>query len=450
METRPWALPTKASRLTNTWQRDPATEGEAVPTPDVDPTGAKILDGAVRVLADFGSKRATVESVAKYAGVSHMTIYRRWPTKNDLLKAAALGELEGLLEAAFGEPDDPAAPFADQAADAFTDVVWALQQNPLVLRELSESGEPSPLLSGTAVMETSLPMVADRLRRLAARTAGAPRDVEPVADIFVRLAHSLVLVPRADQPLTTRAQVAAYTEECFGPFLQGLSGQPDAAPVIELAQRRGSHGRPHLQIAAAGLVGILTLGAGLTAVLNGDIKVPFIAPAAIIESTTAPSPSASTGSPAVPVTGLQPGYGTPPVAVTDDQPPAVVVPSATAQPPVSPASIPQIGPRSADPAGSVGGGNPGADTPAPGNRLPALAPPPQPAPDPQPAPAPKPPGPGPQPPDPKPPAPPPSPGPKPPAPGPAPKPPAPAPKPPAPKPPPGPGPQDNRQAGPPN
>ncbi|MCV7359695.1 AcrR family transcriptional regulator [Mycolicibacterium fluoranthenivorans] len=41
-----------------------------------DPTGAKILDAAARVLTDFGFKRATVELVAKYAGVSHMTVYR--------------------------------------------------------------------------------------------------------------------------------------------------------------------------------------------------------------------------------------------------------------------------------------------------------------------------------------------------------------------------------------
>ena len=57
-----------------------------------DPTGAKILDGAIRVLGDFGFKRATVELVAKYAGVSHMTIYRRWPSKVDLLKTAIVGE----------------------------------------------------------------------------------------------------------------------------------------------------------------------------------------------------------------------------------------------------------------------------------------------------------------------------------------------------------------------
>lgn len=33
-----------------------------------DPTGAKILDAAARVLTDFGFKRATVRLVAKYAG----------------------------------------------------------------------------------------------------------------------------------------------------------------------------------------------------------------------------------------------------------------------------------------------------------------------------------------------------------------------------------------------
>jgi AcrR family transcriptional regulator len=76
-------------------------EGGAVPGPKPDPTGAKILDGAIRVLGDFGVKRATVELVAKYAGVSHMTIYRRWPSKNDLLKTAVIGEFTTLLDTAF-------------------------------------------------------------------------------------------------------------------------------------------------------------------------------------------------------------------------------------------------------------------------------------------------------------------------------------------------------------
>ena len=493
-------------------------------TQESDPTGAKILDGAVRVLGDFGFKRATVELVAKYAGVSHMTIYRRWPTKSDLLTTAVLGEFTTLLDDAFGQAGTTGASFRERTLDAFTGVVWAVQSHPLVVRELSsESGEQSPLLSSnsSALMDTSLPLVADRIRRLDTTVGETPGpdgtpidieaidveaidvdaiDVDAIADVFVRLAHSLVVVKRPDQPLTTRAAVAAYAGDCFGPYLLGSVAQAvptpvdapvidttgdapvidttgDApvidttgdAPVIDLDQRRASRKRPHrphLQIAAASLVGVLALGSGLTAVLGGSVTLPFITPANISRSTTPETPSKAP----TPVQGGAQATAGQQAPEAPSQSPATSDGSASAQPEATATGIPQIGSgqigsgqigsgqRTAVDVGSVGG-NSGADNPVP---VAALKPPPPPAPGPQPlAPGPqpvvpKPPAPGPQPVVPKPPAP----GPQPPAPKPpAPKPPAPAPKPPAPKPPapgpngpgpgPGPGPA-NQQAGPSN
>ena len=119
--------------------------------------------------------------------------------------------------------------------------------------------------------------------------------------MFVRLAYSLVTVKRPGQPLTTRDEVAEYARDCFGPYLQGLESPtavsvvpaPEAV-VVDLEQRRASRTRlprPYLQIAAASIVTIVTLGAGLTAVLGGDIKLPFIIPAGISRSTTTAIPA---------------------------------------------------------------------------------------------------------------------------------------------------------------
>ena len=212
-------------------------EGGAVSGQTPDPTGAKILDGAMRVLGDFGVKRATVELVAKYAGVSHMTIYRRWPSKNDLLRAAVVGELSSTIDAAFARSGAEDLPFADRALDAFTEIVCTVQNHPLVIRELDpESGEPMPPGASSAVMETSVPLVAGRLRDLAADADGAPADLEAFTDVFVRLAHSLVTVKNPDQPLITRAQVQAYADDCLGPYFQALAGQGFEAGQVN-AQR---------------------------------------------------------------------------------------------------------------------------------------------------------------------------------------------------------------------
>ena len=59
-----------------------------------------------------------------------MTIYRRWPSKNDLLKAVIIGEFTTLLDAAFDDAAEESASFADRSLKAFTDVVWAVQSRP--------------------------------------------------------------------------------------------------------------------------------------------------------------------------------------------------------------------------------------------------------------------------------------------------------------------------------
>ncbi|MCB0924180.1 MAG: TetR family transcriptional regulator [Mycobacterium sp.] len=414
-----------------------------------DPTGAKILDGAVRVLGDFGVKRATVELVAKYAGVSHMTIYRRWPSKNELLSAALTGAFSTLLDAAFAPSEEPDGSYADRALEAFTDTVWAVQSHPIVLRELNtDAGEQSPILTSASggVMAAGIPLIAERLRRLATTAEDAPADLDPVADMFVRLGYSLVAVKRPDRPLTSREQVAQYAAESFGPYLQAITPktaptQAAAASVVELAEQRPPKVRPYrltAQIAAASVLSVLTLGAGLTAVIGGSVTLPFVSPANVDKPTTTPAspglPPENPGTPADsgqqhrPVapseTPIVPAES--PGAPAESPIPAALSPRSPVEPP--PAAIPQIAPvqRPAAAVGSVGGNSGPDSNPIPRN----------PAPGPQPVPVPvvgtQPAAPKPQPPAPQPKTP--SPQPKPPPP--QPKPPAPQPKPPSPKPPP--------------
>lgn len=419
-----------------------------------DPTGAKILDGAMRALGDFGLKRATVELVARYAGVSHMTIYRRWPSKNDLLRAAIIGAFTTLLDTAFDHAAESGTSFADQTLNAFTDLVWALQSHPLVLRELNtESGEPSLMLpsSSSAVMEVSVPLVAERLERAGLTIDDTPEDLDPVADVFVRLAYSLVIVKRPGHPLATRDEVADYAGERFGPYLQAVTEKADLpaadAVVIDFDQRgsgRKRAQRPYLQIAAASIFSVLTVGAGLTAVLGGRIEIPFLTPANFSRPSTATIPTnVPPGSPE----GANRGTAEPQLAGAPSQQsapgsPAPQLPADSSAPRVISPQIVSEQPAAAL-VGPAGTNSAIEERPSQGNPVQVLAPAPPPAPQPlapqPPAPqplAPKPPPP--QPPPPQPLAPQPL-GPKPPGPGPQP---GPAPKPPAPKPPgPGPGPK---------
>jgi AcrR family transcriptional regulator len=74
----------------------------------------RILESACVVFADRGLD-ASVSDVAERAGVGTATIFRRFPTKDDLVAAILERELETIRDhaAAAAESDDPAAAFTE-------------------------------------------------------------------------------------------------------------------------------------------------------------------------------------------------------------------------------------------------------------------------------------------------------------------------------------------------
>lgn len=191
---------------------------EVAPVPDA--TSAKILDAALQVMTDFGVKRTTVELVAKVAGVAHTTVYRRWPTKGDLLRAAVVREAHAVLDNAFSAVDDEAT-FDDKVLTAFTEVVWSVHKHPLMARELRIEPETAlPLLTTAAapVLPGALDYVAQRLQAVAADSGVRLDDAESLADVLLRLAHSLVLVPNPSRPLRRKADVDDYARSYVQPL----------------------------------------------------------------------------------------------------------------------------------------------------------------------------------------------------------------------------------------
>jgi AcrR family transcriptional regulator len=327
-----------------------------------DPTGAKILDAAARVLADFGFKRATVELVAKYAGVSHMTVYRRWSTKNELLRAAALRELSAVLDGAFsctGRSES----FREQVLGAFADTVWSVQHHPLMRRELDTDRDALLPLMATgsgAVMESVLPQISARLLHLATDSDVVVEDPDALADVFVRLAHSLLVVERSDRPLSTRSDVADYAHRALGPLVGTVASTPApelhvvADELAELAVGSPARRRPRLHLAAASLL--------VTGLLGGALLVYPV------EREFTPTDSSSTS-----VSATTPA---PPSSIVAPPPLPSPVPtpaSALLDPPAESIAAPEPSDSDApfDPPPAVSGPSTPADTPAGGNNKPS-------------------------------------------------------------------------------
>jgi AcrR family transcriptional regulator len=70
----------------------------AASTPNVDPrvarTRATVLGAAIDLLAERGYSGFSVEGVVERTGIAKTTLYRHWPTRDDLL-AAAIARLDG-------------------------------------------------------------------------------------------------------------------------------------------------------------------------------------------------------------------------------------------------------------------------------------------------------------------------------------------------------------------
>lgn len=197
------------------------------PRPD-DRTGEKILDAVLKVWEHYGIRRISVELIAREAGVSHMSLYRRWPGKNDLVMAAALREVQHLLDecsrrTATIEEDEEA------AVESFTYLYWAVRNHPLYIREMSTDPEgilpfmtlqADPALRigvayGVSLREWQLP----------------PESLKEIIELGVRITQSLLLTPPAQTPLDTEDDVRGYARRVLVPIYRHVAHPPDYAGV---------------------------------------------------------------------------------------------------------------------------------------------------------------------------------------------------------------------------
>jgi AcrR family transcriptional regulator len=143
----------------------------------------RVLDAATEVFAASGPN-ASIDEVAKRAGVGHATVFRRFPTKDDLVFAVVerhVAQMHALAEEALKSPDP---------GEAFFDFV----------RGIGELAMSLPGLHACVVHCGGKPGAAqlDELgRKIVARAqrAGAVRrDVEP-ADVQLLVRSALTSAP---------------------------------------------------------------------------------------------------------------------------------------------------------------------------------------------------------------------------------------------------------------
>lgn len=87
------------------------------------------LDAAREAILAVGWSRTTLTDIARRAGLSRMTLYRRWPEMNALLGDLMTREWVGLVDLG-----TPAASHRDRLAESIVTTVRALRDNELFTR----------------------------------------------------------------------------------------------------------------------------------------------------------------------------------------------------------------------------------------------------------------------------------------------------------------------------
>lgn len=182
---------------------------------------AAILGAAVELLIERGVDQCGIERIAKRAGVTKVTVYRRWRTKEDLL-AQAIETVRGEMPAVIAElgPGTPLPDAIELLLPRWGEILANGRFRALSARLLA-AGPSHPALLDAYRTHHVLPR--RKLARATMRQAQADGHLDPTADVDLLIdmmegavIHQLLFNPEPPGPdETTRYLRALLTQVGF-------------------------------------------------------------------------------------------------------------------------------------------------------------------------------------------------------------------------------------------
>jgi AcrR family transcriptional regulator len=206
-----------------------------VPEPDVaaattagdgaaaDPTRDRILDAALEQFMAIGIRRASVGDIAKRAGVGRMTVYRRFPQRDELITAAVMREARRELEE-IGRPlgaiEDP----DERLVELLLRTIRAVVAQPLLAR-LRETEPEDVALRVTSGSEPLVTLGRDFMQTYLEGEIAAGRmreqDAATSAELLARITFSLFAAPDSVLPLDDEAALRTVVGAHLAPIVTG-------------------------------------------------------------------------------------------------------------------------------------------------------------------------------------------------------------------------------------
>ncbi|AXB41332.1 TetR/AcrR family transcriptional regulator [Amycolatopsis albispora] len=196
---------------------------------DTDETRARILDAAYAQFARTGIQRSTMEDVARRAGVSRITVYRRFAGKDVLVEHVVRREFRRYFDR-FLADIERAETVADRVVLGFVSSLRAIRGNPLIGGLIDVEPDllvASMISDGGRTLAVVRQFVAGQLRREQhAGTVPADLDVELAAELMVRVSASFLVIPSHVVDISDDAQLAEVARTFLVPLLEPVTSRP--------------------------------------------------------------------------------------------------------------------------------------------------------------------------------------------------------------------------------
>jgi TetR/AcrR family transcriptional regulator, repressor for uid operon len=182
----------------------------------------RVAAAALDEFAEHGIRRTSMEDIARRAGVSRMTVFRRFASKQRLVEVVIAGEVHRGMQ----ELDllwEGAETLEDRLVAGFEFAGRYVRGHPLFDRLLRSEPDvllPPLTLDGGPVLELYRSLIAQRLQAEVNAGRAATPDIDGVAEVIARLAISLLLTREGIVTLDDPHSIVRLVNLTLLPMLQ--------------------------------------------------------------------------------------------------------------------------------------------------------------------------------------------------------------------------------------
>ena len=180
--------------------------------------GDRILAAAASCVRDFGVERVTMAEIARRAGVSRPTVYRRWPDTRTLLASVLTDRVTGAWRQVRPRGSGRAA-----LVSRIVEVARRLRRDELILTVLRSDPELAMVYIadrlGTS-QQILIDLVAEELRKGQADNSVRAGDVRHLAAMLLLITQSVIQSGQIVEPILGTKALAAELSHALNGYLE--------------------------------------------------------------------------------------------------------------------------------------------------------------------------------------------------------------------------------------